>query len=96
MAIFLLMPETHPKIVQELLDQNEICMTLDISSPVLPTFQENAMTHLTILLAPQDLWLLSSLMSSKRKDTIKRREENQVHVRLKSLQKARQRFLQRL
>jgi hypothetical protein len=66
------MLETHLKIVEELLDQNEISMTLDISSPVLPTFRESAMTHLHTLLATQDLSLLSWLMSSKRKDTIKR------------------------
>jgi len=54
-----------------LLDHNEISMTLDISSPVLPTFRESAMTHLHTLLAPQDLSLLSWLMSSKGKDTIK-------------------------
>jgi hypothetical protein len=60
----------HPKIVEELLDQNEISMTLDISSPVLPTFRKSAMAHLHTLLAPQDLSLLSWLMSSKRKDRI--------------------------
>jgi len=65
------MLETHPKIVEELLDQNEISMALDISSPVLPTFRESAMTHLNTLLATQDLSLRSWLLSSKRKDIIK-------------------------
>ncbi len=60
------MPEKYPKIVWELLDQNQIFMTLDISSLLLPTFRESAMTHLHTLLTPQDL----SLMSSKRKDSI--------------------------
>jgi succinate dehydrogenase flavin-adding protein (antitoxin of CptAB toxin-antitoxin module) len=50
-------------------------MTLDISSSVLPTLQESAMTHLNTLLATQDPSLLSWLMSSKRKDTIKRVKE---------------------
>jgi hypothetical protein len=50
-------------------------MTLDTSSLLLPTFRENAMTPLHTLLAPQDLSLLSWLMSSKRKDTIKRVKE---------------------
>src|SRR5258708_37182519 len=59
---------THPKIVQELLGHSQISMTLDISSPVLPTLQARAMTHLNTFLAPQDLSLLSWLMSSKRKD----------------------------
>jgi hypothetical protein len=49
------MLETHPKIAGVLLDQNEISMTLDISSPVLPPLRESAMTHLHTLLAPQDL-----------------------------------------
>jgi hypothetical protein len=71
MTILFLLLETHPKIVEELLAQNEISMTLNISSPVLPPpFRERAMTHLHTLLAPQDLLLLSWLMSSKRKDCI--------------------------
>jgi hypothetical protein len=36
-----------------------------------PQADESAMTHLNTLLAPQDLSLLSWLMSSKRKDRIK-------------------------
>jgi len=43
--------------------------------PILPTLQESAMTHLNILLATQDLSLLSQLMSTKRKDTLKRVKE---------------------
>jgi site-specific recombinase XerD len=67
-ATLLLALGTHPKIVQELLGHSQISMTLDISSHVLPTLQETAMTHLHTLLAPQDLSLLSWLLSRTRKD----------------------------
>ncbi len=63
-------------------------MTLDISSLLLPTFRENAMTHLHTLLAPQDLSLLSWLLSSKRKDPIKRVKENHANAHLKRLQES--------
>lgn len=36
----------HPKIVQELLGHNQISMTMDIYSHVLPTMQGDAMSQL--------------------------------------------------
>jgi hypothetical protein len=71
-------------------------MTLSISPPVLPTFQECAMIHLSTLLAPQDLSLLSWLMSRKRKRHHQKHGEHHVDAHLKRREKAHQRFLKLL
>ena len=42
-ATMLLAMKAHPKVVQELLGHNQISMTMDIYSHVLPTMQEEAM-----------------------------------------------------
>lgn len=43
-ATILLSMGTHPKVVQELLGHNQISMTMDIYSHVLPTMQKEAMS----------------------------------------------------
>ncbi len=45
-ASILLSMDVHPKVVQELLGHNQISMTMDIYSHVLPTMQKNAMSKL--------------------------------------------------
>ena len=45
-ASMLLSLEVHPKVVQELLGHNQISMTIDIYSHVLPNMQRDAMTRL--------------------------------------------------
>lgn len=45
-ATILLSMGTHPKVVQELLGHNQISMTMDIYSHVLPTMQKDAMSKL--------------------------------------------------
>ncbi len=45
-ATILLTMRIHPKIVQELLGHNQISMTMDIYSHVLPTMQGDAMSQL--------------------------------------------------
>lgn len=42
-ATMLLAMGVHPKVVQELLGHNQISMTMDIYSHVLPTMQKEAM-----------------------------------------------------
>src|SRR6266567_3249401 len=52
-ATILLSMGVHPKVVQELLSHNQISMTMDIYSHVLPTMQKEAMSKLNIeLLKP--------------------------------------------
>jgi integrase len=45
-ATILLSMEVHPKVVQELLGHNQISMTMDIYSHVLPTMQKDAVSKL--------------------------------------------------
>ncbi len=45
-ATLLLSMGIHPKVVQELLGHNQISMTMDIYSHVLPTMQQEAMSKL--------------------------------------------------
>jgi len=52
-ATILLTMRVHPKIVQELLGHNQISMTMDIYSHVLPTMQGEAMSQLNDALAEQ-------------------------------------------
>jgi integrase len=49
-ATLLLEIGTHPKIVQELLGHENIGMTMDIYSHVMPTMQKEAMAKLNALL----------------------------------------------
>ncbi len=54
-ATILLTMRVHPKIVQELLGHNQISMTMDIYSHVLPTMQGDAMSKLNdALMKPRD------------------------------------------
>jgi integrase len=46
-ATILLSMSVHPKVVQELLGHNQISMTMDIYSHVLPTMQKDAVSKLT-------------------------------------------------
>ena len=46
-ATILLILGVHPKVVQELLRHNQISMTMDIYSHVLPGMQRDAMTRLS-------------------------------------------------
>jgi len=52
-ATILLTMRVHPKIVQELLGHNQISMTMDIYSHVLPTMQGDAMSRLNDALMHQ-------------------------------------------
>ena len=45
-ATMLLSMGVHPKVVQELLGHNQISMTMDIYSHVMPTLQQEAMNKL--------------------------------------------------
>jgi integrase len=45
-ATILLSMGIHPKVVQELLGHNQISMTMDIYSHVLPTMQKDAMERM--------------------------------------------------
>jgi integrase len=54
-ATLLLTLGVHPKVVQELLGHSQIFVTLDIYSHVLPTLQEEAMSHLNQFLTSSDL-----------------------------------------
>jgi len=45
-ATLLLSKGIHPKVVQEILEQSELSMTMDTYSHVLPTMQKNAMDEL--------------------------------------------------
>ena len=45
-ATMLLSVGVHPKVVQELLGHNQISMTMDIYSHVLPTMQQEAMSKM--------------------------------------------------
>jgi site-specific recombinase XerC len=45
-ATILLSMGVHPKVVQELLGHNQISMTMDIYSHVLPTMQKDAVSKL--------------------------------------------------
>jgi integrase len=53
-ASILLSMDVHPKVVQELLGHNQISMTMDIYSHVLPTMQKDAMSKLNDALRGQE------------------------------------------
>lgn len=54
-ATILLSMEVHPKVVQELLGHNQISMTMDIYSHVLPTMQKDAVNKLNNALQEKTL-----------------------------------------
>jgi len=54
-ATILLSMEVHPKVVQELLGHNQISMTMDIYSHVLPTMQKDAVSKLNNALQEKNL-----------------------------------------
>jgi integrase len=53
-ATILLSIGVHPKVVQELLGHNQISMTMDTYSHVLPTMHEDAMNKLNEALSDED------------------------------------------
>jgi integrase len=52
-ATILLSLGVHPKVVQELLGHNQISMTMNIYSHVLPNMQENAVKRLNDMIGGQ-------------------------------------------
>ncbi|GAC1350604.1 MAG: hypothetical protein NVSMB27_34660 [Ktedonobacteraceae bacterium] len=52
-ATLLLSVGVHPKIVQEILGHNQISMTMDVYSHVLPSMQQDAMQRLNKILEYQ-------------------------------------------
>ena len=63
-------------------------MTLDISSPVLLTLRESAITHLNTLLATQDLYVAVIVDVKQEKRQHQMSEGNHANARLKRLQES--------